>query len=135
MGIDLDRLALRSIITAGVLEFSNQLLLLRVDRNYWLIGCLELPCLGVDVLELCVAVSMVAPVLQSSGSAVSRTRRAAERNGFGSRAGFACRQSEATINKREAPVPMGDGESQGPRFRLNNRTYIETCDLRMPKPH
>jgi hypothetical protein len=29
----------------------------------------------------------------------------------------------------------GMGESQGPRFRLNNRTYIETCDLRMPKPH
>jgi hypothetical protein len=40
VGIDLDRLALRSIITAGVLEFSNQLLLLRVDRDYWLIGCL-----------------------------------------------------------------------------------------------
>ena len=63
VGIDLDRLAFRSIITAGVLEFSNQLLLLRVDRDYWLIGCLELPCLGVDVLELCVAVRMVAPCL------------------------------------------------------------------------
>jgi hypothetical protein len=51
--------------------------------------------------------------LQSGGSAVSRTRRAAERNGFGSRAGFACRQSEATINKREAPEPVGDGGKPG----------------------
>jgi hypothetical protein len=44
---------------------------------------------------------------------LGRTRRAAERNGFGSRAGFACRQSEATINKREAPEPVGDGGKPG----------------------
>ena len=49
--------------------------------------------------------------LQSGGSAVSPTRRAAEC--FGSRAGFACRQSESTINKREAPEPVGDGGKPG----------------------
>ena len=51
--------------------------------------------------------------LQSGGSAVRPARPAAERNGFGSRAGFACRQSEATINKREAPEPVGDGGKPG----------------------
>jgi hypothetical protein len=38
--------------------------------------------------------------LQSGGSAVRPARRAAERYGFVSRAAFACRQREATINKR-----------------------------------
>jgi hypothetical protein len=57
----------------------------------------------------------LAIVLPSSraGRRLGRTRRAAERNGFGSRAGFACRQSEATINKREAPEPVGDGGKLG----------------------
>jgi hypothetical protein len=55
-----------------------------------------------------------------AGRRLGRTRRAAERNGFGSRAGCARGHNQ---------------QSQGPRFRLNNRTYIETCDLRMPKPH
>jgi hypothetical protein len=57
----------------------------------------------------------LAIVLPSSraGRRLGRTRRAAERNGFGSRAGFACRQSEATINKREAPEPVGDGGKPG----------------------
>ena len=72
--------------------------------------------------------------LQSGGSAVRPARRAAKRNGFGSRAG--CAAKARPQSTRERPLSRwGMGKSQGPRFRLNNRTYIETCDLRMPKPH
>src|SRR5689334_20535542 len=63
MRIDLDRLAFRSVVAAGVLEFANQLFLLRIDRDHRLLGALAFPRLGVDVLKLGIAIRMTAAVL------------------------------------------------------------------------
>src|SRR3954447_9164246 len=63
MRIDLDRLAFRSVVAAGVLEVTAQLFLLRIDGDHRLLDGLELPRLGVDVLELGIAIRMAAAVL------------------------------------------------------------------------
>ena len=55
VSVDLDRLALGPIVAAAILEFADQLFLLRVDGNHGLIGGLERFHLGVDVFELGVA--------------------------------------------------------------------------------
>jgi len=63
--VDVDRLraALRPVIAARVLEIADQFLLLGIDGDHRLIGGLEGHRLCVDVLELAVAVGMVAPFL------------------------------------------------------------------------
>jgi hypothetical protein len=75
--------------------------------------------------------------VQSGGSAVRLGRRGERPNATASGHGRVSRAAKARPQStRERPLSRwGMGESQGPRFRLNNRTYIETCDLRMPKPH
>ena len=52
------RIALGTIIRAAVLVVADQLLLLRIDRNDRLSGGLALDHMGVDVLELSVAIRM-----------------------------------------------------------------------------
>src|SRR5271165_56411 len=52
------RLTLRSQLPPAILEVSDKLLLLCVDRDHWLAGSLERLHLGVDVLELRVTIGM-----------------------------------------------------------------------------
>ena len=63
VGVDLDRPTLRAIVAAAVLELTEQLLLLRVDRYHRLIVGLKLLDLGVDIFELSVAIGMFAAFL------------------------------------------------------------------------
>src|SRR6266852_4822940 len=53
-------LTLGTQFTAGVLEVADQLLLLGIDRDSRLAGALKAPDAGVDVLELRIAIGMVA---------------------------------------------------------------------------
>src|SRR3954464_13975450 len=62
--IDLDRLAFGSVIATGVLEFADQLLLLRVDRDHRQLRRLARLGAGVDMLELRIAIRMVAAILR-----------------------------------------------------------------------
>ena len=52
------RLSLGPQLTAAILEVSDRLLLLRVDRDHRLPGSLERPHLGVDMLELGVTIGV-----------------------------------------------------------------------------
>src|SRR5271157_5889615 len=63
VGVDLDRLALRPIVAAAVLEFAEPFLLLRIDRYHRLIGRLKRLGLGVDIFKLSVAIGMFAAFL------------------------------------------------------------------------
>ncbi len=51
-------LTLGTQLTAGILEVADKLLLLGIDRDRWLTGSLERRHVGVDVLELGVAVGV-----------------------------------------------------------------------------
>src|SRR5471030_1665038 len=55
--------ALGSVIAATVLVLADEFLLLHIDRNDRLAGCLKRRDLAVDVLELAVAVRVVAALL------------------------------------------------------------------------
>ena len=67
VGADLDRLAGRAPLTPAVLEVADQLLLLGVDRYHRLAGGHRARDRGVYVLELRVAVGMLAPLADLRG--------------------------------------------------------------------
>ena len=61
-------LALRAPLPAGVLEVSDELLLLRIDRNHRLLRRpARVVTLCIDVAELRVAIGMVAALIASCG--------------------------------------------------------------------
>src|SRR5260370_944301 len=61
--IALDRLALRPLAAACILEPAIQSLFFRCARDPWLIGRLECSCLGADVLDLGIAIGVISSAL------------------------------------------------------------------------
>ena len=119
VSVDLDRLALGPIVAAAILEFADQLFLLRVDGNHGLIGGLERFHLGVDIFELGVAIGMAAPLL---GLAVEMATIFQLRQKFGNARGI---HFVTHPPKRRRQLLMALGDPSQRSHRITHRRGLE----------